>query len=186
MPVALDKHRFSVDAYYDMARTGILRQDDRVELIDGEIVDMPPIGPEHAGSVRDLDELFASRFNDVAQVSVQSPIRLDPYNEPQPDLALLRRRPDSYRSGHPRPGDVVLLIEVADSTLATDRAVKMPLYAGFGIAETWIVDLRHDVVLIHREPSPGGYRVTRTAQRGEQVAPIAFPDREIAVDDLLG
>jgi Uma2 family endonuclease len=186
MAVQLTRRRFTVDEYYWMARVGILAPDDRVELIDGEIVEMAPIGPVHAASVRQCTERFGREYSDLAQVSVQSPIRLGEHNEPEPDLALVRRRADFYRLAHPTPEDVFLVVEVADTSLAVDRRVKLPLYARAGIPETWLVDLQHDVLLVHREPTPDGYRVTRTARRGERIAPLAFPDREIAIADLLG
>lgn len=186
MAVQLTRRRFTVDEYYGMARAGILGEDDRVELIDGEIVEMAPIGPGHGGSVIYVNGHFFRRFGDRAEVSVQNVIRLDRYNEPQPDLALLRQRAESYRTAHPGPADVPLVVEVADTTLATDRRIKMPLYARFGLPEAWLIDLRHGVVLVHREPGPDGYLVVTTARRGEHLSPLAFPDREVAVADLLG
>jgi Uma2 family endonuclease len=186
MAVALSRRRFTVDEYYWMARVGILAPDDRVELIDGEIIEMAPIGPHHAASVRQCTESFVREFSDLAHVSVQSPIRLDTYDEPEPDLALIRRRADSYRFAHPAPEDVFLVVEVADTSLAADRRVKLLRYARAGITEVWLVDLPDDVVEVHREPTADGYRLARTARRGERIAPIAFPDREIAVADLLG
>ena len=182
----LTRHRFTVDDYYAMARAGILSEDDRVELLDGEIVEMPPIGPGHAYSVDGLTELLVRRFGDVARVRVQNPIRLDRYSEPEPDFALVRRREDLYRTGHPTPDDVLLVIEVADTTLASDRDVKTVLYARAALAEVWIVDLRHDLVLVHREPGPDGYTLVTTARRGDQLRMLAFPDRVVTVDDLLG
>ena len=186
MAVQLTRRRFTADEYHWMARVGILGKDDRVELIDGEIVEMAPIGPGHVGSLIALNERFVHEFGDVAQVSVQSSIHLDQYDEPQPDLVLVRRRADFYRSALPTPEDIFLIVEVADTTLTVDRRVKLPLYARAGIAETWLVDLPHDVLHVHREPMADGYRVTRTARRGERIAPLAFPDREIAVADLVG
>ena len=186
MAVQLTRRRFTVDEYYGMARAGILGEDDRVELIDGEIVETAPIGPEHAGSVIGLNDLFMRQFGDRAQVSVQNPIRLDEHNEPEPDFALVRRRADSYRLAHPTPADILLVIEVADTTLATDRGIKMPLYARYAISEAWVIDLQHELVLVHREPAADGYRLVSTARRGELLRPLAFPDREVAVDDLLG
>jgi Uma2 family endonuclease len=186
MAVQLTKRRFTVDEYYAMARAGILGEDDRVELIDGEIVEMAPIGSEHAGSVDRLTDLFGRRFRTRAIVRVQNPIRLNQYDEPQPDLALLRRRRDFYRLSHPTPDDVLLVVEVADTTLAADRSIKMPLYARAGILEVWLIDLRHRLVLVHREPTADCYRLVTTARGGERLAPLAFPDRELAVSDLLG
>ncbi len=186
MAVQLTRRRFSVDEYHWMAHVGILGEDDRVELIAGEIVEMAPIGPGHVGSLIDFTERFVHQFGDVAQVSVQSSVRLDQYDEPQPDLVLVCRRADFYRSALPTAEDIFLLVEVSDTSLAVDRRVKLPLYARAGILETWLVDLRHHRLHVHREPTADGYRVTRTLPRGERIAPLAFPDREIAVADLLG
>jgi Uma2 family endonuclease len=185
MAVQLTRWRFTVDDYYAMAAAGILREDDRVELIDGEIIEMPPIGPGHANVVDRITLLLVRRLGDRAQIRSQNPIRLDQLNEPQPDFALLRLRPDGYGSTHPTPEDVLLVIEVSDTTLATDRDVKMPLYARFGIREGWIVDVQHQVVAIHREPTPRGYQLVTPMRHGDTVRPLAFPDIEIAVDDLL-
>jgi Uma2 family endonuclease len=186
MVAELKRRRFTADEYHWMARVGILGPDDRVELLDGQIIEMPPIGPDHAATVTDCDDHFRRLFGDLVQVRVQNPIRLDKFGEPQPDVVLVRPRTDSYRSAHPTPEDVLLVVEVADTTLADDRRVKLPLYAQAGIAETWLVDLQHGVVHVHREPSPDGYRVIRTVRRGERLAPLAFPERELAVSDLLG
>jgi Uma2 family endonuclease len=186
MPAELRRRRFTADEYHWMARVGILGPNDRVELLDGAIIEMPPISPEHAATVNGFNEHFLSRFGDVAQVRVRNPIRIDTFGEPQPDVVLVRRRADSYRLAHPAPEDAFLVVEVADTSLADDRRVKLPFYARAGIAEAWLVDLQHGVVHVHREPSPDGYRVIRTVRRGERLAPLAFPDREIAVADLLG
>jgi Uma2 family endonuclease len=184
MAVELKRYRFTVDEYEAMGRAGILDEDDRVELIEGEIVEMAPIGPGHAHSVNEFTEIF--RFRDVAIVSTQNSIRLGRYNEPQPDLALLRRRADRYRDSLPSAEDVLLAVEVSDTTLAADRGVKVPLYGRAGIPETWVVDLPHDVLHVYREPVEDGYRVVQTLRRGDRVAPLAFPDRELEVAELLG
>lgn len=186
MAVQLARRRFTVDEYAEMARVGILRDDDRVELIDGEIVEMAPIGPDHAGSVDAIYELLVRELSGLAQVRAQNPIRLDAFNQPQPDFALLRRRDDFYRSAHPTPADVLLIVEVADTSLSTDRAVKLPLYARAGLPEVWLVDLAHGVISVHREPGPGGYRRTSTGRPGDLLRPLAWPDRAFAVTDLLG
>ena len=186
MAVQLTRWRFTVDDYYAMAAAGILREGDRVELIDGEIVELAPIGPGHASVVDRISALFARLLGDRAHLRSQNPIRLDRYNEPEPDFAILRRQPDGYRNAHPSTEDVLLVVEVSDTTLATDRDVKMPLYAYFGMTEAWIVDVQHEVVAVFREPTPRGYRLVTPMRRGDSVRPLAFPDVEIAVDDLLG
>jgi Uma2 family endonuclease len=186
MAVRLTRRRFSADEYQWMARVGILGEDDRLELIDGEIVEMAPIGPAHSSAVDEIAACFFRRFGDVARIRVQNPVRLDPYSEPQPDLALVRARADAYKTALPGPDDIYLLVEVADTSLAVDQRVKMPLYARAGIPEVWIVDLRHEVLYVHRDPSEATYRVTMPARRGQSLAPLAFPDCGLAVADLLG
>ena len=186
MAIELKRRRFTVDDYYRMAEVGILTEDDRVELLDGEIVEMTPIGSDHAGHVKRLTALFTSRLGDRVIVSVQDPIRLSRHSEPQPDVALLRRRADFYSRAHPRPEDVLLLIEVADASVETDRRIKMPLYARAGLQEVWLVDLTTERVEVYREPTVEGYREMRALARGQGLAPQAFPDLALGVNDLLG
>ncbi len=182
----LPTRRFTVSEYYRMAEAGILTEDDRVELIEGEIIQMSPIGRLHAGTVDRLNHLFVVRLGDVAQVRVQNPLHLDEYTEPQPDLALLVPRPDFYSSGHPSAPDVLLVIEVADSSIDFDREVKIPLYAQRGVSEAWLVDLNAGTVTTFRDPAPEGYRTIVTLRGGESIAAQAFPGREFAVAEILG
>ncbi|MPZ15300.1 MAG: Uma2 family endonuclease [Chloroflexi bacterium] len=186
MAVALNRRQFTVAEYYRMGEAGILGEDDRVELIEGEIVEMPPIGSRHASCVKRTHQLFARAIGDAAIVSVQDPLRLGDLSEPVPDVMLLRPRADFYAAGHPAAYDVLLLIEVSDTTLTYDQSVKAPLYARHGVSEVWIVDLDRAIVTVHRDPAPNGYRVTETRRRGDRLAPSAFPDSHCAVDDLLG
>ncbi len=186
MALHLPRRRFTVAEYHQMAQAGILGEDDRVELIEGEIVEMPPIGDRHAASVDRLTERFVQRFSDVAIVRVQNPIRLGEHSEPQPDLALLRRRADFYAAGHPAPPDVFLLVEVADTSAELDRRVKIPLYARGGIPEVWLLDLQQETLTVYRVPTPDGYRAVQVLHRADAIAPAAFPDRALAVADLLG
>ena len=183
MALELRKRRFTVDEYYRMARAGILGEDDRVELIEGGIVEMTPIGARHAECVSRLTELFFHTFGDVARVSPQNPIRLGEHSEPQPDVALLR--PRSYASGHPTPEDVLLLVEVAESSAEPYRRVKVPLYGRSGIPEVWLVDLEQETITTYHDPTPEGYRTARVARSGEDLASVAFPDRAIAVASVL-
>jgi Uma2 family endonuclease len=181
-------YRFTVDDYHRMAAAGILTEDDRVELIEGEILAMPPIGEGHAGGVNRLSWLFTDRVGRRAVVAVQNPVRLSRHSEPQPDLAILRPRADFYAGKMPEPDDVLLLIEVSDTTLAYDRDVKVPLYAAAGIAEVWLVDLAGDRLRRYREPdaAAGEYRHVEVLARGATVAPRAFPDVTFNVDEILG
>jgi len=153
------RHRLSVDDYYRMAEVGILDQEARVELIDGEIIDMPPPGSLHAATVDRLMHALVRAADDGASVRVQNPVRLNSYSEPQPDLALLRRREDFYSEHHPRPADVLLIIEVADTSLKFDRDTKVSLYARDGIPEIWLVDLRGRRLVRYRVPREGSYAI---------------------------
>ncbi|HAM55228.1 MAG: hypothetical protein A2W08_08125 [Candidatus Rokubacteria bacterium RBG_16_73_20] len=184
--VEIARRRFTVDEYHRMGQAGILSEDDRVELIRGEIVQMAPIGPRHAGCVAALNHVLVRAAGDRAILWPQNPVTLPPDSEPQPDIVLVRPRADFYRSAHPQAADVLLLVEVADTTLRYDRRVKLPLYAAEGIRETWIVNLAEECVEVYREPAPGGYRRTERFGRGAPVAPEAFPDIRLGVTDILG
>jgi Uma2 family endonuclease len=180
------RRRFNVEDYYRMAEAGILGEDDRVELIEGEIVEMPPIGPAHGGGVKYLTNAVARLISEDAILSVQNPVRLGDLSEPVPDVCLLRPRADFYRGSHPGPEDVLLLVEVADTTAAFDRRVKLPLYARAGIREYWIVDLGAGIVDVHRGPGPEGYAERTELRPGDRVAPAALPDAALNVSDILG
>jgi Uma2 family endonuclease len=184
--VALPSPRqFTVNEYYRMAEAGILGEDDRVELIEGEIIEMPSIGPGHAGSVKSLISLFTQGLGEKVILGVQDPLHLDAYNEPEPDLMLLRPRADFYTTAHPRPADVLLLVEVGATSAARDRRLKLPLYARNSIPEVWLIDPARTTVRAYRDPSPTGYRTARTYRPGERLAPLAFPDLELPVADIL-
>lgn len=179
------RHRLDVDAYYKMAEPGILTRDERVELIDGEIIDLSPIGSPHAGTTNRLTRLFARAAADgMALVSVQSPLRLDVYNEPEPDLMLLRPRADDYRASHPTAADVFLLVEVSDSSLAYDRSVKLGVYARFGVPEVWIVDIAGATVEIFSKPMDGAYGWRERRSSGS-LSPALVPGFAIDVAALL-
>ena len=150
-------HRFTVADYHRMAEAGILNEDSRVELIQGQIVDMAAIGAPHLGMVNRLNRLLSAVLAGSAVISVQNPVRLDDASEPEPDVAVLKPRVDDYGTATPRAADVLLLIEVADTSLSHDRDVKAPLYAEGGIAEYWIVDLAGPAVEVHRQPRNGRY-----------------------------
>jgi Uma2 family endonuclease len=179
------RRRFSVEDYHRMLGAGILSEDDRVELIDGEIVEMAPIGPRHASQVDFLARLLWQLVGGRAIVRVQNPIRLGEQSEPQPDLCLLRPRRDYYRRSHPTAADVLLVIEVAEATAEYDRQVKVPLYGRHGVAEVWLVDLEAERVEVYRRPGAEGYEEVRSLGRGETVSPLSFPDLTLGVDELL-
>lgn len=178
--------RFTVDEYYQMAAAGILTEDDRVELIEGQIVEMSPTGSRHAATVRRVTGLFYGRVGGRALVLVQDPVRLSPGSEPEPDVALVRPRPDLYVEAHPGPADILLVVEVADSSAAFDRSVKARVYAGARLPELWLVDLGRDYVAVLRQPVDGEYRTIQVYRRGERIAPAALPDLDFAVEQLLG
>lgn len=170
-----------------MGEAGILPEDNRLELIHGDIVVREPIGAYHAGTVVRLNRLWALRVGDRAMVSVQNPVQFPREDtELQPDVMLLRPRQDFYTTAHPQAADVLLLIEVADSTLRLDRRVKIPLYARVGVREVWLVDLTTARLEVHREPLGDRYSDVRVLARGERVAPEAFPDLSLDVAELIG
>jgi len=183
--VAPVRRRFTVDEYHRMAEAGILHEDDRIELIDGEILCVAAIGSRHFASVNAFTGWFATRLAGRVIVSVQNPVRLSSGSEPEPDLALLRPRSDGYASALPGPDDVFLLIEVADTTLRYDRETKLPLYAEAGIPEVWIVDLQRERVLAYREPRAGDYQQVSTVVRGGTLSPAAFSDLTLPVAEIL-
>ena len=184
--VATTRRRFSRAEYYRMAEAGILGEDDRVELIEGEIVEMSPIGRFHRAFVGNLTQLLILRLAGRAIVWVQNPIVLSDDTEPQPDLAVIRRRAVSYKEREAYSDDVLLLIEVADSSLAYDRSTKLRLYAAAGIPEYWIVDCTTETVEIYRNPSPAGYRDVTRAAGTATLTLQAFPDVELTTAEIFG
>jgi len=181
---AQPRHRWTVAEYHRMAEVGLLHEDWRVELIDGEIIEMAPIGSFHGGNVNRLIRLFSKVVGDKAIIAAQNPVVLSGYAEPQPDLAILRWREDDYEQSNPHPEDVLLLIEVSDSTLKYDRDVKVPLYANHGIPEVWLLDLQRKQLEIYRDPAHGQYR-QRDCRRAGQIAPILCPDAVIDLAELF-
>lgn len=180
------KRLFTRDEYYAMAEAGILKQEDRVELIEGEIYRMAPIGNPHAGCVNRLVRAFSTLVGQSRTIlSPQNPVHLNDISEPQPDVTLLRPREDFYSEGHPQPADVLLLIEAADSSIRFDRSTKVPLYALNGIAEVWLVELVKRCIEVYRHPARDGYKTVQRFHRGDRIAPQAFPDFEIEVAAIL-
>jgi Uma2 family endonuclease len=185
MVLQLSRRLFTIDEYHQMAQAGVLHEDDRVELLDGEIIEMSPIGSRHAACVARLTAVFSRYLQTRAIVWGQNPVRLGDRSEPQPDLALLRPKSDYYASAHPSAAEVLLLVEVADSSLELDRDIKVPLYARAGVQEVWLIDLTASALTVYREPSLGAYRTEATFGRGDQVQPQAFSDLTLEVADLL-
>lgn len=169
-----------------MGEAGIFRQGARLELIEGEIFEISPIGSPHAACVKFLSGLLHRLFGDILIVGVQDPIRLDDFSEPQPDVALLRWRADYYRRAHPAPADVLLLIEVADTTVVADRNVKVPLYARAGIGEAWLVNIPDERVEIYSNPKGGVYERAAIFGRGEEARSHTVASLALSVGELLG
>ncbi len=186
MVVAQQTYRFTAEEYHCIGEVGILPPDVRVELVDGEIQRMPPIYPPHASIVKRLNSLLAVRLEGIALVGVQDPIQLDDYNEPQPDVTVLRFRDDYYARRHPMPADVLLAIEVADSSLSYDRDEKMPLYGRAGIPEAWLVDVRSGTITVFTEPHAGGYGNQRMLSRGQEIVSESVENLLLQVDEVLG
>jgi Uma2 family endonuclease len=186
MAVDLKRYRFTRSDYHRMAQTGILPPDARVELIDGEIIEMSPIGRRHMAAVDRLTNWFAPRVQGAAIVRVQGSIALGDNGEPEPDVALLRFRDDFYAMAPATEEAALLIVEVADSSEYYDRTTKAPLYARYGIPELWTVDLNRDLITRHLDPALHGYTTTQVFRRGESLSPLAFPNLTVAVNDILG
>jgi Uma2 family endonuclease len=185
MATEIAKKLFTVDDYHKMGDAGILRNDDRVELIRGEIIEMSPINPRHNGTINRANRSLISLVGNAAIVGVQGSIRLDMYSEPQPDFCLLRFRDDFYTTTYPTPKDILLIIEASDSSLKYDRTVKMQLYAETGVPEYWISDLKADHVVTFRNAAGSTYQTVQEFHRGGRVAPELLPDCSIPVESLL-
>lgn len=180
------KRLFTVEDYHNMAAAKILTDDERTELIEGEIIPMTPIGSRHVSCLNRLTRMLTQKIQDRAIVSIQNPVRLNQYNEPEPDVALLENRTDFYEYALPTAADALLLIEVSDSTLDYDRRVKLPLYAQASVPEVWIVNLIDERIEVYRSPVGQDYQGQLQFRRGEQLSPQAFPDITLSVDSILG
>jgi Uma2 family endonuclease len=178
-----ERYRFSIEQYHRMGEAGILNEDSRVELIEGGIIKMAPIGSEHAAVVNTIAALFIVQAKPLL-VSVQNPVILGPDSEPQPDLMLLKGRRDKYRSRLPQATDVLLIVEVADTTIARDRNIKIPLYAGAGIPEVWLIDLPGKAVEISADPQGRVYRHSDRAVSG-MITPRLAPQIQIDPSEIF-
>jgi Uma2 family endonuclease len=186
MSVQIARRQFTVEDFYRMAEAGIFAPDERVELIDGEIVEMAKIGSRHASTVLRLNITFNERLGRTAFVNVQSPLRLDQKSEPVPDVVVLKPRADFYAESHPEPEDTLLVVEVADTALRYDPRVKVPLYARAGIQEVWLVNLVKGVIEVYSRPDGKTYSEIRKAGRGETLTPLLVPSLTLKVEDILG
>jgi Uma2 family endonuclease len=182
---AATRRRFSRAEYYRMAEVGILRETDRVELIRGEILEMAPIGRRHMAFAGNLNQLLAARLLGRACVWMQSPLVLAEDTEPEPDIVVLRRRPVPYKDREAGAEDALLVVEVADSSLAYDRSIKRRLYAEAGIPEYWVVDCTAETVEVHRGPGPDGYRDVRLVTGQATLSPQAFPDVALSTTEIF-
>jgi Uma2 family endonuclease len=185
METEVTKKLFTVDEYYKMAGAGILRDDDRTELIEGEIIEMSPMGSRHAAVVSRITDLLVPLFKGKALLRPQLPLRLNNFNEPQPDIVLLKPRKDCYASEHPGPPDVFLVIEISDSSLKYDRDVKLPIYAGARVSEVWIADLVNGALHVYRNASGRRYATCLTFHAGDSLSCLEFPDVEVKAEDFL-
>ena len=185
MSIEGPKRLFTAHEYHRIVDAGILRENDRVELIRGEIIAMSPISPPHNAAILRANQALGRIVGDRALVGVQGSIRLDEYDEPQPDLYLLRPKDDFYASGHAGPADILLIVEVADSSLKCDQSAKLELYAGTGVPEYWISNLQDDLLIVHLDPQGKTYRTVRQFRRGQTIAPHLLPDCPVLIDSLL-
>ena len=183
--VARKPRKFTVAEYFCMAEKGILDGQERVELIDGEVLVMPPMGPRHIGGVARYARIFILRAGNRFTVLTQSTVRLNEHLALEPDVVLLRFREDDYSLAHAVPEDMLLVVEVADSSLAYDREVKAHIYGRAGVPETWVLNLPEDCIERFTEPGPQGYARHVILRRGDRVSPVSLPDLELAVDELL-
>lgn len=177
---------FTTAEYHQMLEAGILTEDDRIELIEGELYEMSPIGSRHAAAVNRLTEILGEQLRGIAIVSVQNPIELSEYSEPQPDLTLLRRRDDFYSQSHPTPADILVAIEVSDTTHERDRSLKLPAYARAGVAEAWLVDLFNDHIEVHSQPASGIYQEIRIVLRDQPLVSKSIPQLQLKAEEILG
>jgi len=184
--IQLNPRRFTAAEYHQMIEVGVFDQDERLELIDGEIVQMSPIGDRHAACVRRLNEVLGRLFTGQAIVHVQAPLAVGVRYAPQPDLALLRSRPDYYAAQTPTAADCLLVIEVGDTSADFDRQIKMPRYARSGIAELWLVDLERDVVVVYRDPTGDSYQHVQVFRTGDCITLGTLQGPDVPVQAILG
>jgi Uma2 family endonuclease len=186
MVAEVQRHLITVEEYERMGEAGIFSPKARLELIDGEIREMAPIGPAHAGIVNALTELFIMSLGRKVTVTVQNPVRLGEFTEPQPDLTVARHRDDRYKGCHPVPNDILILVEVADTTLHYDHTEKMPRYAQAGVPEFWLVDVGAEQITVYTEPTSDGYAAEQVLYRGDEIASTTIAELRLRVDEIFG
>ena len=183
--VGVQRHRFTLSEYQALYDAGVIGIEPRLELIEGDIIDMSPINPPHSAHVTRLSSLFHRRIGDEAIILVQAPLNIDEHSQPEPDICLLKPRADFYARAHPGPGDVLLVVEVADTTLRTDRTIKTRLYARSGIPEMWLLNLADSILEVYRQPGLRGYRLIQHLGVGDEAVPLAFPKLALAVAEIF-
>lgn len=181
--IRLPYHLWTVEEFHQMAIAGLLDEADRVELIEGEMIDIAPIGSKHAFIVNRISQIFSARVGAQCLISTQNPVRLGERSEPQPDVALLRS--GNYMDALPTAADVLLIVEVSDSTLEYDRDVKIGLYARHGIPEVWLLDVNAREITVYREPAEGQYRLIRKPTAAEAISPTALPSVQLRLMELM-
>jgi Uma2 family endonuclease len=185
MTIAAELRTLSVQDYHRMVEAGILAADERVELIEGQLYKMAAKGTAHSAAVTRLDRVLSRLLTDKALLRFQDPVQLSNFSEPEPDIAIVQIDPLDYEDHHPTPEEVFWLIEVADTTLRRDRDLKVPVYGRSGIQEYWILDVQERCLYVYREPGPTGYRVQQTLSEQDTIAPLAFPECEVAIREFL-
>ncbi|MCU7244872.1 MAG: Uma2 family endonuclease [Microcystis aeruginosa WS75] len=186
MSLSLITRKFTVEEYEKMTTQGIIKPDEKVELIRGEIIKMSPMGTRHAAGIDRLTQLLYQKFGDLILLGVQNPIRLNNNSQPEPDLSLLIPRSDFYVAAYPCPQDIYLIIEVSDSTIDYDRNTKIPLYAEANIKEVWIINLKEECLEVYRHPLHGSYQAIQKYYRGESIFIESFPEIELTLIEILG
>ncbi len=186
MAVTLNKRPLTVEQFNRMIEAGIIPEDDRVELIDGDIIEMAPIGTPHAARVDRVVHAFRSRLPETVILRVQSPVRVSRVTRVEPDVVLLRARPDFYELELPGPDAVMLVVEVADTSVAYDRHVKIPAYARANVQEAWLVDITTEHVDVYRQPAPDGYHEVHRAGPADQLSVLAFPGMSFPASRIVG
>lgn len=186
MELAIKRYHFTVDDFNAMTEQGMFSPTDRLELIEGEIIEMSPIGRLHARCVKYLSNFLIQLLGGKAIIGVQDPIILDDLSEPQPDLSILKFQADFYKQSHPKAADILLIIEVSDSTVEYDRTLKFPKYASAGIPEAWLINLEAERIEVHSNPKEKTYGMVKIYQRGEEVLSETMPELKLKADDILG
>jgi Uma2 family endonuclease len=181
----LRQRSITLAEYHKMAEVGILTEDERIELLHGQIIPMSPVGSKHSTCVKRLNRLFSRSVGDRAIISVQDPIQIPEQSEPEPDVALLYPPLTTYETRHPLPDEVMLVIEVSDSSLLKDHTIKLPLYASAGMPEVWLIDLPQQQVEVYTKPQDDIYTLRRLVRKGETITLVAL-DLAVSVDEVFG